>query len=62
MKLKGIEYFRASATGLSVAIIGVAAYIWNKPRHATGITSLYTLIIILLFLFLIAMIQTNAGE
>jgi hypothetical protein len=48
--------------GLSIALIGLAAHIWNRPWAETGITSLYTLIIVLLFIFLIAMISTDAGE
>jgi hypothetical protein len=61
MKIK-IEHVRAVAIGLSVALIGITAYLWNRPWAETGITSLYTLIIVLLFIFLIAMIQTEAGE
>ncbi|VGO22528.1 hypothetical protein [Pontiella sulfatireligans] len=53
---------RGAAIGSSIGIVGVAAHIWNRPWDGTGITSLYTLIIVLLFIFLIAMIMTDAGE
>lgn len=53
---------RAVAIGSSIGIVGAAAHIWNRPWAGTGITSLYTLIIVLLFIFLIAMIMTDAGE
>jgi hypothetical protein len=53
---------RTVAISASISIVAVAAHIWNRPWRGTGITSLYTLIIVLLFIFLTAMIMTDAGE
>ena len=61
LKSKG-EWFRAIATGLSIGCVGFAAFIYNEPMKSTGIAALYTLIILLLYLFLIAMISDEASD
>ena len=53
---------RAISIVVSSGIIVAAGHLWNDPRTDERITSWYTIMILMLFFFLVAMIMQDASE